>query len=142
VQYEKNTEQGQTELSENEITFAQSLDDALEKALGTGDNVTSIWSHLKDEQRARLAADYLAALNTDSRKSSNFESNSSASPTTPEAPPEAQQGTAAAYTAPPANRARNLCRAAWLSGEFQSIGRISGTGTIVKRPKPNRYHRR
>ncbi|MAB35234.1 sigma-70 family RNA polymerase sigma factor [Thalassospira sp.] len=101
MQYEKNTEQGQTELSENEITFAQSLDDALEKALGTGDNVTSIWSHLKDEQRARLAADYLAALNTDSRKSSNFENNSSASPTTPEAPPEAQQGTAAARTAPP-----------------------------------------
>ncbi|WP_404421276.1 RNA polymerase sigma factor [Thalassospira australica] len=69
MQYEKNTEQGRPELSENEITFAKSLDDALDKALGTGENVTSIWSHLKDEQRARLAEDYLAALSSNSRES-------------------------------------------------------------------------
>tara|TARA_R110000868_G_scaffold373543_1_gene637681 strand:+ start:58714 stop:59856 length:1143 start_codon:yes stop_codon:yes gene_type:complete len=69
VQYEKNIGQGTPELSENEVSFAQSLDDALEKALGTGDNVTSMWSHLKDDQRARLAADYLAALSDNSSNS-------------------------------------------------------------------------
>ncbi len=93
MQYEKNSEPGRSELSENEITFAKSLDDALERALGTGDNVTSIWSHLKDEQRARLAADYLAALDNNSRKSCNFENTTQPDPT----PQEPQ-----AATEPPA----------------------------------------
>ena len=95
MQYEKNSEPGRSELSENEITFAKSLDDALERALRTGDNVTSIWSHLKDEQRARLAADYLAAIDINSRKSCNFENTTQQNPT-----PQEPQAT----TEPPANR--------------------------------------
>jgi RNA polymerase sigma-70 factor (ECF subfamily) len=62
VQNEKNSQQEEANLTEAELNFARSLEQSLNQALGDGDKVTSIWSRLKPEQRARIADDYLAKL--------------------------------------------------------------------------------
>ncbi|KXJ56111.1 MAG: hypothetical protein AXW12_08730 [Thalassospira sp. Nap_22] len=62
VQNEKNSPQDEATLTEAEISFAKSLEQSLSLALGDDDKVTSIWSRLKPEQRARIAEDYLAKL--------------------------------------------------------------------------------
>ncbi|WP_033067646.1 RNA polymerase sigma factor [Thalassospira australica] len=62
MQNEKNSRQDETTLTQAELSFAQSLEQTLNQALGDGDKVTSIWSRLKPEQRARIAEDYLAKL--------------------------------------------------------------------------------
>ncbi|OAZ08960.1 RNA polymerase sigma factor [Thalassospira indica] len=62
MQNEKNSPQDEAILTEAEISFAKSLEQSLSLALGDDDKVTSIWSRLKPEQRARIAEDYLAKL--------------------------------------------------------------------------------
>ncbi|WP_297022946.1 sigma-70 family RNA polymerase sigma factor [Thalassospira sp.] len=62
MQNEKNSPQDEATLTEAEISFAKSLEQSLSLALGDDDKVTSIWSRLKPEQRARIAEDYLAKL--------------------------------------------------------------------------------
>ncbi|MEQ9347406.1 MAG: RNA polymerase sigma factor [Thalassospira sp.] len=62
MQNEKNTQQDAATLTEAELKFAHCLEQTLNQALGDGDNVTSIWSRLKPDQRARIAEDYLAKL--------------------------------------------------------------------------------
>ncbi len=62
MQNEKNSPQDETTLTEAEISFAKTLEQSLTLALGDDDKVTSIWSRLKPEQRARIAEDYLAKL--------------------------------------------------------------------------------
>ncbi|MBX2831527.1 MAG: RNA polymerase sigma factor [Rhodospirillales bacterium] len=62
MQNEKNNQEDEATLSEAELKFAHSLEQTLNQALGDGDNVTSIWSRLKPDQRARIAEDYLAKL--------------------------------------------------------------------------------
>jgi RNA polymerase sigma-70 factor (ECF subfamily) len=62
VQNEKNSPQDMASLTEAEISFAKSLEQSLSLALGDDDKVTSIWSRLKPEQRARIAEDYLTRL--------------------------------------------------------------------------------
>lgn len=64
MQNEKNSPQDEATLTEAEISFAKSLEQSLSLALGDDDKVTSIWSRLKPEQRARIAEDYLAKLAT------------------------------------------------------------------------------
>lgn len=62
MQNEKNTRQDEVNFTEAELRFARSLEDTLNLALGDGDKVTSIWSRLKPEQRARVAEGYLSKL--------------------------------------------------------------------------------
>ncbi|NIY77284.1 sigma-70 family RNA polymerase sigma factor [Thalassospira sp. HF15] len=62
MQNEKNSPQDEATLTEAEISFAKTLEQSLTLALGDDDKVTSIWSRLKPEQRARIAEDYLAKL--------------------------------------------------------------------------------
>ena len=62
MQNEKNTQQDEVNFTEAELRFARSLEDTLNQALGDGDNVTSIWSRLKPEQRVRVAEGYLSQL--------------------------------------------------------------------------------
>lgn len=62
MQNEKNTQQDEVNFTEAELRFARSLEDTLNQALGDGDNVTSIWSRLKPEQRVRVAEGYLSKL--------------------------------------------------------------------------------
>lgn len=69
MQNEKNDQQEEVTFTEAELMFVRSLEETLNQALGDGDNVTSIWSRLKPEQRARLADDYLARLQEDNGSS-------------------------------------------------------------------------
>ena len=62
MQNEQNARQDETTLTEAEISFARNLEKSLSLALGEDDKVTSIWSRLKPEQRARIAEEYLAKL--------------------------------------------------------------------------------
>lgn len=62
MQNEKNNQQDEAGLTQAELQFAQSLEQTLNQALGDGDKVTSIWSRLKPDQRARIAEDYLSKL--------------------------------------------------------------------------------
>lgn len=62
MQNEKNNQQEEAGLTEAELHFVQSLDQTLSQAMEDGDNVTSIWSRLKPDQRARIAEDYLSRL--------------------------------------------------------------------------------
>lgn len=62
MQNEKNNQQDEAGLTEAELHFAQSLEQTLNQALGESDKVTSIWSRLKPDQRARIAEDYLSKL--------------------------------------------------------------------------------
>lgn len=62
MQNEQNTRQDETTLTEAEVSFARNLEKSLSLAMGEDDKVTSIWSRLKPEQRARIAEEYLAKL--------------------------------------------------------------------------------
>lgn len=59
MQNEKNEHQEEAVWTEIEQHFVQCLEQTLTRAMGGGENVTSIWSRLKPDQRARIAEDYL-----------------------------------------------------------------------------------
>lgn len=64
MQNEKTNQKEEAGLTEVELHFVHSLEQTLGQAMADGDNVTSIWSRLKPDQRARIAEDYLDRLRT------------------------------------------------------------------------------